>query len=377
MALSNFIVQYHHFLIAFVISTFISQFVGEAALGIVVSGASFIMVLTLLSAPSIFTSFGTRHTLVVLGLLQILALLGLSMATTELAVIALYIIQGVLTYAMFIGVDLLVEASTCREADTGNTRGLFLTTSNISAVIATFTLSLLVVGDQYSLIFVSAAIALIPFILLALYVLPPISHVSAPSAALPSSVITALRESATLRAVVGAHFLLQLFFAWMVIYSPILLHDYYNFSWAEIGIMLSIAMVPYVVLEYPLGLIADYWLGEKEILTLGFVILAVAVALMAFMGPASLMLWIAVLVLSRVGAAMVEVMTETHFFKQVSTSDPAAISTFRILRPLGAVVAPLIATLTLLVVPFPQMFGIFAIIMVIGIPISLSIIDSK
>lgn len=378
LGLTNFLAQYHHYLTAFVASTFLASFVGEEALGFVVAGMSLITALTLFSTPSLFTAFGTRNVLGFLGLLELAVLLGLSVAETQLAVIVLFILQGAITYALFIGIDLLVEARTCNESETGNMRGMILTITNFSIVLATYSLSFILVDEQYYRVFIAAALVLLPFIFIAFQVLPAISHVAPPKAALPSAVLSQLRASSTMRAIVGAHFLLQLFFSWMVIYSPILLHDYIHFSWSDISIILAIAMTPYVILEYPLGWIADHLIGEKEILVLGFIILIGATATMAFIDGVSLYAWIIVMVVSRIGAAMVEVMTETHFFKQVSLEDPAAISTFRILRPLGNVIGPIIASLALLVmIPFPYMFAVFACILVLGVPLALSITDSK
>jgi MFS family permease len=377
LAVVNFLAQYHHYLTAFVFSTVIASYVGEKDVGFVVAGASLMMALTMLSAPSIFTAFGTRNVLSFLGLAEIATLLGFAIAQSPVWVITLFVLQGVFTYALFIGIDLLIEARTPRESATGNARGAMLTVTNIAVIASTYSLSFILAGDEYFRVFVASALVLVPFLALTLTSLPPISYVGPPKAALPSTTLATIRKSRTMKAIVGSHFLLQVFFSWMVIYSPILLHDYIHFSWVQIGIMLSIAMIPYVVLEYPLGYIADTWLGEKEILILGFIILSASTLVMSFIDGVSFFAWVAIMVVSRIGAAMVEVMTETHFFKQVSIQDTGAITVFRILRPLGSIAAPIAASIALSVLSLPLTFAVFGIILALGIPLAFTVVDSK
>jgi MFS family permease len=377
LAVVNFLAQYHHYLTAFVFSTIIASYVGEKDVGFVVAGSSLMIALTLLSAPALFTSFGTKNVLSFLALAEITTLLGFSIAESAPWIITLYILQGTFTFALFIGIDLLIEARTPRESQTGNQRGLILTVTNIAVIAGTYSLSFILTGNDYFRVFIASALVMIPFLAISSVALPKLSYIGPPKVALPSTTIAIIRKSSTLRAIVGAHFLLQLFFTWMVIYSPILLHEYIKFSWNEIGLLLAIAMVPYIVLEYPLGFIADKWLGEKEILILGFAILSCATIAMSFIDGVSFFAWALVMIASRIGAAMVEVMTETHFFKQVSVTDPGAITVFRMLRPLGGIAAPITASIALSFVSLPIAFAGFGIILATGIPLAFSMTDSK
>src|SRR5207249_2591358 len=117
------------------------------------------------------------------------------------------------------------------------------------------------------------------------------------------------------------NFLLQFFFSWMIIYTPIYLHEYVGFTWSQIAIIFSIMLLPFVILELPLGKIADRVLGEKELLVTGFSIMALTTAAMTFLHSANMVIWIGLLFISRIGAATVEIMSETYFFKQVSDID--------------------------------------------------------
>ena len=280
-----------------------------------------------------------------------------------------------ISYAIFIGIDLLVEAQTVVESTTGTSRTSYLIITNAAVLAGSLSLSFVVVGDQYWRAFITSALVIVPFIMLSLWAFPRVSFPTKEGQ--EGSVSQTFWSNPSLQRITLAHFLLQVCFSWFAIYIPILLFSYELFSWSEIGIIIAIGILPYVVLEYPLGFIADKWLGEKEFLTAGFVILSVALFGMWFLNGASFWWWVAVMVLSRVGAAMVESMTEVHFFRHVTEKDTSVITAFRALRPLGSVAGPLLASVALIYLTLPTTFIVFAVVMLLGVPLSLSIVDSK
>jgi Na+/melibiose symporter-like transporter len=179
-----------------------------------------------------------------------------------------------------------------------------------------------------------------------------------------------------LRNIFIATLLLQIFYSWMVIYTPLYLRDI-GFNWSTIGVMFTIMLLPFVLFELPLGALADKQLGEKEILIFGFIITGVSTALMSFIGVNSFLLWTIVLFLTRTGASFIEVMTETYFFKHVKGNDIDAIGIFRLTRPLSFIIGPLIATITLLLVPQRFIFLVLAFIMLLGLIPASRIEDTK
>ena len=175
----------------------------------------------------------------------------------------------------------------------------------------------------------------------------------------------------------SAQFLLRFYFSWMMIYLPIHLHKIIGFSWPEIGIILFIMLIPYVFIEYPAGIIADKWLGEKELLVLGFVITSLATFLLFFVTTKSILLWGFVLLATRTGTAFIESMSETYFFKQIDGDDVNILSVFRMLRPLSYILGPLFASAFLVYTDIQHLWIILSAIMLIGIFNSMSITDTK
>jgi MFS family permease len=104
-------------------------------------------------------------------------------------------------------------------------------------------------------------------------------------------------------------------------------------------------LIPYILLEYPAGWIADRFIGDKELMLAGFLVAGSALASISLLTPtSSLFLILSILVVSRVGAALVESMTEGHFFRRVTERDVNSVSFFRAAWPISYVIAPLVGS---------------------------------
>jgi len=137
------------------------------------------------------------------------------------------------------------------------------------------------------------------------------------------------------------------------------------------------AQMAYVIFEYPIGILADKYIGEKEMMGVGFFVLTISTAWIAFVTIPSVALWALIMFTTRVGASLVEVTTESYFFKQTKSSDAQIISFFRITRPLAYVCGALLASLSLLYLPFNLLFVVLAILMIPALFLTLDIIDTK
>lgn len=136
-------------------------------------------------------------------------------------------------------------------------------------------------------------------------------------------------------------------------------------------------LLPFILLEFPLGKMSDRT-GEKKMLALGFLVSAVATFLIPFVKEPGIFLWMAILFFTRVGAAMIEVMSESYFFKSVSQEDDDEISFFRNTGPLSFIIAPVVAIPVLFLIPsFEYLFFVLVAIMLYGFFITLRLRDVK
>jgi hypothetical protein len=81
--------------------------------------------------------------------------------------------------------------------------------------------------------------------------------------------------------------------------------------------------------------------------------------------------------MTRVGASMVELMTETHLFKRINSKDLSIISLFRISRPIAYISGALLGTFFLQIISFQMLFFVLGGIVIYGLRYSLVITDTK
>jgi MFS family permease len=152
-------------------------------------------------------------------------------------------------------------------------------------------------------------------------------------------------------------FMLQLFYHLVPLYIPLYLHTVLGIPWSELGWVFALMLVPFVLIEYPAGILADTRLGDRTLLIAGFAITGLSFALIATITvQTSIIVILLILIATRVGAALVEAMVEGHFFRRVSEQDTGTVGVFRMMRPIGALIAPLAGSLFLLASTYQELF---------------------
>jgi MFS family permease len=150
-------------------------------------------------------------------------------------------------------------------------------------------------------------------------------------------------------------FVLDFFYALLVIYTSIYLLNQ-GMSWSQIGIIFTIMLIPFVVLQYPVGFLADKKLGEKEMLIFSIIFMAVSTGVIYFISSSSIWIWGMILLATRVGAAMLEVLRDSYFYKKIDGHDVDLINFFRTSMPVGYILATGISFPLLLIFPLKSVF---------------------
>ncbi|NCC70175.1 MFS transporter [bacterium] len=171
------------------------------------------------------------------------------------------------------------------------------------------------------------------------------------------------------------HLTLSFFYSWMTIYTPIYMNTTLNLSWNKIGLILGIILVPFVIIQYPAGQIADKFLGEKELLITGGIIMAIST--IALFWTKDVVTFTILLFITRVGASLVEIMRDVHFYKNVSCKDLDMISFFKLQHPLGYVLGPLLGMIILSYFDMKYLFLVLGIIVSLIVFININLKDSK
>ena len=363
---ANFFFSALSALALYILIPYLSTLMPVAYTGFVVAAGGLTAVIIFPFLPHLVARYGAQQLALTFAFVEMIALFILAAAPGALASILFIIVMVTLQPFLSYELDLLLEASSDGEGMTGRVRALFLTAWNMGSFVAPLLVgALLASSDAYGRVFIAAAAAMVPFIVLLAARHLPSGKVATPAAM--SDTLSCILHNRDLTAVSIGHIILWCFYVWAPLYGTAYLHTVLGFSWTDLGWIFSIMLLPYVLLEYPAGWLADRFIGDKELMFAGFLIAGAALASLSMLTPSSsLILILCILVVSRSGAALIESMTEGHFFRRVTEQDVNSVSIFRGAWPLAYVIAPLIGSTILLVGNYQLLFVITGGIVALG-----------
>jgi len=293
-------------------------------------GAALNILLALIT-PELLKLCGNRKLFAVLVGIAMVSTFGLALSPSASVAATLFLIYATVASAVSYGLDIFLEAVS-RDSKTGEIRGIFLTLGNLAIAIAPLVVSIIAPSGQFSPLYLVSSFILVPLFSLSIFGLHSFKDTAdyqLQSLRLP---FKKWWKNKDLRNVTFARGVLEFFYVIMIIYTPIYLSQEIGFEWDTIGLIFTIMVLPFVLFELPAGEFADKKCGEKEIMTVGFFITGFSLLFMPFIGP-NPALWAFLLFMSRVGAALIEAMTDVYFFKKVKRKDTSMIAIFRLTRP--------------------------------------------
>lgn len=376
---TSLLLIFHAFVVAYINSSFLEQFISTTGVGAIYTIGSALSVLIFLFISRVLRRVGNFKLTFALLLLDFLAVGGMAFSETLRTALPLFLVHLITVPLIVFNLDVFMEEQIGNnETTTGSRRGLLLTLTSLTGAITPLISSLLIAsaGGSFTYAYLLSAATLLPIMVILLFYFRDFSDPQYNEIDLFSAVRTFWMQS-DIRNVFLVHFSLQIFFMIMVVYTPIYLTSTIGFSWADFGVIMLFAQLAYVLFEYPIGVIADKYIGETEMMGFGLLILIISMSWMSFVSVADVLVWSIIMFTTRVGASFIEITTESYFFKQTKSNDAQIISFFRITRPLAYVLGALIASLTLLYIPFNMLFTTFAILMIPAMFFTMNIKDSK
>ncbi|MEK7113299.1 MAG: MFS transporter [Patescibacteria group bacterium] len=373
--LAGFIFYIPVALVSYINSSFLESYIGKGYVGLIYALASAVVILSLPKMRSILTRIGNRKAIIVFCLLNFLALTTLALSTSAFSAILAFVLYFSSMTFLFATLDVFIEEFG-KSKSTGRTRGLYLTAVNLAWVLGQFISSAIIEKISFSGVYVLSAIFVILGSLIFVFLIKEFKDPEYKKLS-PLKTIKTFLQNKNLWQIYSSNFILQFFYSFMVIYTPIYLYTHIGFGWSEIGIIFSIMLLPFVLLEYILGKFSDK-IGEKEMLSGGFAVAMIFTFLIPFVKSTELLVWALLLFATRVGAAAIEVMNESYFFKNVKEEDADEISFFRNANPLAYIVAPLVATsIFYFDLPFKYIFFCLSIILFFGFLTALRLKDVR
>jgi MFS family permease len=362
-------------LVSYINSSLLENYVGRDYVGFVYALASLLSIIGLLRMPQILARFGNRKTSIFSAFFIFISFLLLAWQPNAPIVILAFITYFISVGFMICSSDIFIE-NFSPNSSIGTTRGFYLTIVNFSWIIAQLVSGSVISKSSFLGIYLLGASFIALLIIVFTLFLPDFKDPEYKTVPVLKT-IKSFTKNKRISKIYFSSVILQLFYVWMVIYTPIYLHEYIGFNWDQIGIIFSIMLIPFVALDFSLGKLSDK-IGEKRLLILGFFIITFSVFIIPFIKESVLWMWIVVLFATRVGAATIEAMNEIYFFKIITEKNSDEISFFRNAPSLSYIIASLIAFPVILLTPsFEYLYFILGVLMLVGLWNALRLIEVK
>ncbi|MBI2100690.1 MAG: MFS transporter [Candidatus Vogelbacteria bacterium] len=355
----------------YVNSSFLEGLVGKSRIGLVYIAAALLAIGLISFTSRLARRFGLVKPSRVLAAIVTVGYLGLSLITAATFQLTIFIITHAAVVSLGLWLDLYLE-SLSLDRHTGRIRGGYLTLINAAILLAPFASGeTLNYSGDYRLIYLLSFIAVLPLLYLLLGRLAerqlPLNQFS-------------FREKIrdlNLQRIIGIDFLLNLFYFVMVVYLPLHLHETLGFNWEQIGFIFTIMLLPFVLIQYALGWLADRRFGEKEILIAGLLIAGLSTLPVAGLTSRRLALWALLLFLTRVGASAWEAMKESYLFKRVNAGDTEVISLSRLMVPFAYLVGSIASAIFLRFLPLEQLFFFLGLLIIASVFFIVRLADTR
>lgn len=286
-------------------------------------------------------------------------------------ILLLFIVTSSVLWVIF---DILLEGFS-DDSHTGSIRGLNLTLLNFGVLLAPFLATATLESFGFHGVFLGMLILYVFLFVFCLIAFRNLQRKYFPKITFWRGLFLVKSKSALWRAYVLS-FALYFFYAVMIIYMPLYLTSL-GFSFSEIGSLFTIMLIPFILVQYPLGKMADKKYGEKEILIISLLIATGSMLIMASTTQTSFFWWAGILFISRIGIAGLEVMKDTYFYRHIGPEDIDVISFFRTSLPVANILVAGLATGMLAFLPLASVFYLTALILTLALINTFFLVDSK
>jgi len=355
----SFFLGFSQAVLIYVMSSYFKQASGTENVGSFYFVAYFILLLILLNLHKLTRTLGKTSVFLVILALKIVSLVFLvnsHLSIWGIFVLMLYVIFSGLEW---VSLDAILESFSC-DKESGRIRGIHLTILNAGFLLGPFVSTRLLGKFDFSGIFVFLLVFNIFVFFYALLRLRDTNDRPQVEISVLSLIRKVFRRK-NVMAIYYISFVLEFFFALMIIYMPLYLQDL-GLNWSQIGIIFSVMLLPFIFLQYPMGFLADKKIGEKKLLIGALFIMAFSSIVVFLTNSSGILVWSLVMLFTRIGAAMVEILRDSYFYKRIDGDDVDVIGFFRTAMPVGYILAASLSFVLLLFLPLVSIFILSAVV---------------
>lgn len=374
--LVGFLLTFGLAITSFIDSSFLSTTVDVKRVGLLFSLGSAVSIIFLAYLPKNIRRFGVSSMFHLGTLAYLASIIGLTQTGSQTlfeVFFVSYIASGV---SIYFCIDILIEHFS-KNSSTGNIRGVYLTLYNLAFMLGPLMAGFILKGNNFTTVYMLAGVIMIIMTLFYIRDLENVVFKPTHNGANIWRNFLKVSKRKNILKIYNVSFMLSFFFCWMAIYTPIYLNKFAGFGWGAIGGILALMHIPYILLDIPIGRLADRCKCEREIISIGLVVIGISTAFMAKIPAGDFWLWTVALMATRAGASAVQVGTDSYFFKNVSDKDSDIIAFFRNAPSFAYILGPLVGTFFLSFVSYQNLFIILGVIMILTILRSLGLKNVK
>jgi len=360
-------------LMSYINSSFLSLFISEKSVGITYALGSIVSILALLSVGPVLRKMGGYKFLLLIIGLDALSILSFALATSAWMAVTAFILGFAFNIIIAFSLDEILKIFS-KNSGIGRIRGTYMAIVNLAWIMSQL---LFIFGGRegifsFRTVYLIAFAVMILFFLISFFTLYNITDPKYDRMKVLRYIKEFFKNKNLFRAY-GINLLLQLFYSFMVIYTPIYLGTHLGFSWREIGIMFAIMLIPFSTISFSVGKYGDR-MGERKMLMFGFLIASLSTFAIFFIDSREIWIWAFALFMTRVGAATIEVMSDAYFFKHIRPENEEWVGVYRTAAPVAYVIGPLLALMTLTFTPsFNFIYPVLGVLMLYGVYLSSTI----
>ena len=364
ISLISFLMGFSQAMLIYVMAYYFKVASGSEDVGLFYFVSYGILLLFLLNLHKVVRIIGKSNVFYfsILGTIIVTALLIFS--TPSFWGILLLMLYIIFVNIGWVAMDVILE-SFSTDGMSGRIRGLHLTIVNAGYLVGPFLSTRMLEKFDFRGIFIFLLIFNSIVLIISLLGLRNVNHKFS-SRLRVRDLLKKVFKSKDIMKVYYLAFALDFFYALMVIYTSIYLLNL-GISWEKIGIIFTIMLVPFVILQYPIGFLADKKMGEKELLITSLIFMGVSTVSIVFINSQSIWVWGAVLLFTRIGAAMLEILRDSYFYKKIDGHDVDLINFFRTSMPVGYILATGISFPLLLFLPMKTVFVLVTVVVFLAL----------
>lgn len=350
-------------MLAYASSTFLQKFIRLEHLGYFYVATNLCSIIIILFLTRVIKKIGRYKTFLIFFIINIFSLISLSIFLNPVIGIFSFLVYFSSLFAIYNGIHIFTETFS-QDCSTGQTIGRQLTISNMAWVIAPIISGYLLSAYSFQILFIISAMAMM--VALTFFAKLGGDYDQNNHNGNIKKTWQQIIANKKISNITYISLCLEIFFGTMVIYLPIYMQRI-GLNWQEIGTIFTVMIISFVIFQYPAGVLADTKYGERRILLIGFFLVSITSSLVFFLDQPMVWVWMALLFANRTGACLIQVMCESYFCKQIDGRDVHLINFFHLMKPVGVMLATIVASVVLHFYSLPYLFLLLGVFMFLGI----------